>query len=72
MISGTPDQCVPELAEQIAAGIPRSELVVLDAGHLPFYEVPEQYFATVRGFLHRIDAHDRGAPEMGPASADRA
>jgi len=56
VIGGTRDQCVPELAEALAAGIPDAELVVLEAAHLPFFEVPDQYLGLIRDFLARVEA----------------
>lgn len=56
VLGGTRDQCVPELAQELATGIPGAEVVILDAGHLPFFEVPDEYLALVRGFLARSDA----------------
>jgi proline iminopeptidase len=56
VIGGTRDQCVPELAEELADALPQAELLVLDSAHLPFFEVPEPYLHAVRGFLRRVDA----------------
>jgi proline-specific peptidase len=55
VIGGTRDQCVPELAETMAERLPRSELVVLDSAHLPFFEVEAEYRELVGSFLDRID-----------------
>ena len=55
VVGGTRDQCVPELAEQLAAVIPNAELVILEAAHLPFFEVPEEYLGRIRDFLARAD-----------------
>jgi pimeloyl-ACP methyl ester carboxylesterase len=45
------------LANEIAALVPRSTLLIIDgAGHMPFFEQPEQFFAAVRGFLDEPDA----------------
>jgi pimeloyl-ACP methyl ester carboxylesterase len=39
-------------AEELAAGIPHSQLVVFErSGHYPFLEEPEAYWAAVRAFL---------------------
>jgi len=56
VIGGTRDQCVPELARELATGIPAAEVVILDAAHLPFFEVPDQYLRLVRDFLARSEA----------------
>jgi proline-specific peptidase len=56
VIGGQRDQCVPALAEAIAAGVPKAELAVLDSAHLPFYEVPDEYLALIAGFLARTEA----------------
>lgn len=55
VIGGTQDQCVPELALEIADGISGSELAVLEAAHLPFFEVREDYLKLLGGFLARVD-----------------
>jgi proline-specific peptidase len=55
VVGGVRDQCVPELAEQLAAGIPGARLAVLDAAHLPFFEVPDEYLGTLRTFLAQAD-----------------
>lgn len=59
VIGGTRDQCVPELAERIHDGIPGSELTILDAAHLPFFEVPDEYLGTLRAFLGRAERAGR-------------
>ena len=56
VIGGTRDQCVPELAKELGTGIPGAEVVVLDAAHLPFFEVPGEYLTLVRDFLARSDS----------------
>ncbi len=56
VIGGTRDQCVPRLAEALAAGVPDAEIVVLEAAHLPFFEVPEEYLGILRTFLARVEA----------------
>ena len=55
VIGGTRDQCVPELAEALAAGIPGAEHVVLDTAHLPFFESPDDYLQVIQDFLARAD-----------------
>lgn len=59
VIGGVRDQCPPELAERLAAGLGHAELAILDAAHLPFFEVPEQFLALLRGFLARVEAADQ-------------
>ena len=56
VIGGTRDQCVPELAKELGIGIPGAEVVVLNAAHLPFFEVPGEYLTLVRDFLARSDS----------------
>ena len=56
VVAGTRDQCVPELAQELATGIPGAEVVILDAAHLPFFEIPDEYLTLVRGFLARSEA----------------
>jgi proline iminopeptidase len=56
VMGGTHDQCVPELAQALAAGISKAELVVLEAAHLPFFEVPDTYLRLVGDFLNRVEA----------------
>lgn len=56
VVGGVRDQCVPELSETMAAALPRAELAILDAAHLPFYEVPAEYLQLVGSFLDRVDA----------------
>lgn len=56
VIGGERDQCVPELAEALHAAIPGSRLAVLDAAHLPFYEVPDAYLAQVAEHLRDAEA----------------
>jgi proline iminopeptidase len=56
VIGGTRDQCVPELAQELAAGVSKAELVVLEAAHLPFFEVPDEYLRHVGDFLIRVEA----------------
>lgn len=41
-------------AQQLASGLRRSELVVLDCGHTPPIEMPHLFAATVQRWLHRI------------------
>lgn len=56
VIGGTHDQCVPELAQALAAGISKAELVILEAAHLPFFEVPAEYLRLAGDFLTRVEA----------------
>ena len=59
VIGGARDQCVPELAEALAAGIPGAELVVLETAHLPFFESPDEYLGLMRDFLANAEARPR-------------
>lgn len=55
ILTGESDRtCTPRAAEEMHAGIPGSELVVIpDAGHMTFIEQPEMYFSVVRQFLEK-------------------
>jgi proline iminopeptidase len=55
VIGGTRDQCVPELSEAMAAGLPQARLAVLETAHLPFFESPEAYLELLAGFLDDVD-----------------
>lgn len=71
VIGGTRDQCVPQLAEALAAGIPHAELVILEAAHLPFYEVADEYLELLRHFLAQ-SSHEapRNRAQTSPVAAD--
>jgi proline iminopeptidase len=52
VIHGADDALPPSVAASLASLLPGSRLEVLpDAGHMPFWEAPEQFFALVEGFL---------------------
>ncbi|MFN8098609.1 MAG: proline iminopeptidase-family hydrolase [Dermatophilaceae bacterium] len=55
-IGGRRDQCVPALAEAVAAGVPGAHLAILDGRHFPFYEEPDSYLALVEDFMARAEA----------------
>jgi pimeloyl-ACP methyl ester carboxylesterase len=55
VVGGVRDQCVPELARELAEGIPGARLEVLDAAHLPFAECRDDYVRLVGGFLAEHD-----------------
>ena len=56
VVHGMQDLLPPRLAHEIAAGIPRATVMLLDgAGHMPFWEQPELFFRGVRAFLDRPD-----------------
>jgi proline iminopeptidase len=57
VIGGERDQCVPELAEAIASHILNAELIILDAAHLPFFEVQDSYLDLIRDFHARVEAN---------------
>lgn len=69
VVGGTRDQCVPELAETLAAAIPGAQLVILDAAHLPFFESPDEYLALVGDFLARAETPKHN-PGPGARSGD--
>ena len=57
LVHGAQDLLVPRLAEETAALIPRASVRIIDrAGHNPFFEQPEEFFAIVRAFLDEPDA----------------
>jgi proline iminopeptidase len=57
IVHGAEDVISSHLAHETAALIPRSrELIIQQAGHMPFFEQPEEFFAAVRGFLDEPDA----------------
>lgn len=59
IVHGADDVIPARLAGETAGLIPRTTtLVIDDAGHMPFFEQPEEFFSAVRGFL---DAPDAGA-----------
>jgi proline iminopeptidase len=52
LVHGTSDMIPVEQAERTAALIPGARLTrIPDAGHMPFWEQPEAFFAVVEGFL---------------------
>lgn len=59
LVHGAQDILTPDLARSTAALIPRSRLAILEgAGHMPFWEQPSEFFASVGGFL---DGRDLGS-----------
>jgi proline iminopeptidase len=59
LIHGRDDVLPASLAVETAGVIPHASVhVVADAGHMPFFEQPAEFFGTVTAFL---DAPDRGA-----------
>jgi proline iminopeptidase len=59
VLCGLHDELTPDSAARIHRGLPHSELKVFkNSSHMPFFEEPEAYFKTLRGFL---DKH-RGGP----------
>lgn len=55
VIGGTRDQCVPELAMAIGDAMPHADVHILDAAHLPFFEVPDIYFGLIGNFLRSCE-----------------
>jgi pimeloyl-ACP methyl ester carboxylesterase len=57
VVHGAQDVIPARLAGEIAALVPRSASRIIEgAGHMPFFERPEEFFAVVRGFLDEPDA----------------
>jgi proline iminopeptidase len=57
VVHGAQDVIPSRLGGEISALVPRSTLLIIDgSGHMPFFEQPEQFFASVRGFLDEPDA----------------
>jgi len=53
IVHGDHDLLDVAVAESIARLIPHSELsIIAHAGHMPFWEAPEEFFARVENFLH--------------------
>lgn len=62
VIHGASDLLPVHVAERVAGTIPDARLVVLPgSGHMPFWESPEKFFATVEEFL--------GSPHPSSAAA---
>lgn len=55
VITGERDQCVPAGSAALADGLPNARLVILDAAHLPFFEVPDQYLPLIDDFLVGVE-----------------
>lgn len=54
VIHGSRDLLPLSVAREIVAHIPRSGLAAMESsGHMPFWEQPEDFFATVEDFLQR-------------------
>ncbi len=55
VIHGASDLLPVSVARELAALIPKSRLVVIpDAGHMPFWEAPEEFFGIVDAFLRAV------------------
>ena len=56
VLCGREDALTPlEVHEEMAAGLPGAELVVLDGcGHLSTWERPDEVTAALRGWLERV------------------
>ncbi len=56
VVHGAQDVIPARLAHETAALIPRATTLIIDgAGHMPFFERPEEFFSAVRGFLDEPD-----------------
>ncbi len=56
VIHGDSDLLPPDVARELVALIPRSQLALVPgAGHMPFWESPEQFFTLVEQFLSSPD-----------------
>ena len=52
IITGTHDEIGPACALRMHNTLPNSKVIVLpNSSHVPFYEEPDDYFATLRSFL---------------------
>jgi len=57
VVHGAEDVIPSKLAREIAALVPRATALIIEgAGHMPFFEQPDEFFAAVRGFLDSPDA----------------
>jgi proline iminopeptidase len=64
---GTEDALPPRVAEELAAVLPQARLTLIPgSGHMPFWEVPEAFFAAVDAFLL---ARTLGPPPAGRVPA---
>ncbi len=55
VIHGERDALPLAIAESLVAVLPQAALRVLDTGHMPFWEQPEQFFPVVDAFLAEAD-----------------
>jgi proline iminopeptidase len=52
VLVGQHDELTPACALKMHNALPKSEIKVFpNSSHMPFYEEPEAYFATLSGFL---------------------
>jgi proline iminopeptidase len=57
IIHGAQDVIPSQLADETAALVPRAQkLIIENAGHMPFFEQPEEFFSAVLSFLDAPDA----------------
>ena len=57
LIHGAQDVIPARLAQEVAALVQHAQTRVIDgAGHMPFFERPEEFFGAVSGFLGERDA----------------
>ncbi|MGH2750570.1 MAG: proline iminopeptidase-family hydrolase [Actinomycetota bacterium] len=55
--AGRHDLCTPNILAELQRGLPRAETVrVDDSAHMPYLEQPDDYRASLRAFLDRVDA----------------
>jgi proline iminopeptidase len=56
VIHGAQDVIPARLSQEIAALVPHAQTLIIDgAGHMPFFERPEEFFSAVNGFLGERD-----------------
>lgn len=49
----------PPVMTELAEGLPHSRLITVDAPHMAFLEIPEEFSAIVRAHLHWVDDEER-------------
>ena len=57
-VAGRFDECTPEHMTAMHERVPGSELVIFEnSAHMPFFEEPDAFFATMRNFLARSEGN---------------